>query len=75
MARGAYLWCRTTPSRMQQISFGIAKFMEKTFEWLLTPFGWLPSIAFIAIGILGLVYWLMMQMRYNREARERNTLA
>lgn len=60
---------------MQQISFGIAKFMEKTFEWLLTPFGWLPSIAFIAIGILGLVYWLMMQMRYNREARERNTLA
>jgi hypothetical protein len=60
---------------MQQISFGIAQFLERTFDWFLTPFGWLPNIAFILIFVVGFFYWLLLQGRYNRMAREKNTLA
>ncbi|MCB0780440.1 MAG: hypothetical protein KDC03_13085 [Flavobacteriales bacterium] len=57
---------------MQEVFFSIARFLEATFDWLLVPFGWMPVIAFSLILGFGALYWLMLQVRYNRSARERN---
>lgn len=59
---------------MQKIWFGIAKFLEATFDWLLTPFGWFPVISFILILAFGFVYWMVLQNRYNQEARRKGGL-
>lgn len=59
---------------MQQISFAIGHFLEWTFK-LLSAMGWLPVILITALLFFGLFYWLMLQARYNRKARENNTLA
>jgi hypothetical protein len=59
---------------MQDISFAIGHFLEATFT-ILPALGWLPNIAFILIISLGLLYWVVLQGRYNRKAREENTLA
>ena len=57
---------------MQEVFFSIARFLEATFDWLLVPFGWMPVIAFSLILGFGALYLLMLQVRYNRSARERN---
>ena len=59
---------------MQEIIFAIGHFTEAALS-LLSAMGWLPSIIFTIVGFFGLFYWLMWQARYNRQARERNTLA
>lgn len=60
---------------MQEVFFSIARFVEATFDWLLVPFGWLPIILFSLILGFGALYWLMLQARFNRRAKERNELA
>jgi hypothetical protein len=59
---------------MQQISFAIAQLLEATFS-ILPALGWLPPVAFTLIIFLGLVYWLVLQGRYNRKAKQDGTLA
>ena len=58
---------------MQDISFAIAHLLEWTFS-ILTVLGWMPVTAFTLIMAGGFLYWLMLQGRYNRQAREKGTL-
>lgn len=59
---------------MQQISFSIAQLLEATFT-ILPALGWLPPVLF-SVGIfLGLVYWMVLQSRYDRKAKQDGTLA
>lgn len=59
---------------MQDIAFAIAKFLEATFT-ILPALGWLPNILFTIVGVLGMVYWLGLQGKYNRKAKEQGTIA
>ena len=59
---------------MQQIVFAHGHFLEWTYG-ILKALGWLPSILVSVLLFGGLVYWLMLQGRYNRKAKETNTLA
>ncbi len=59
---------------MYQIFFSIGRFLESTFT-ILAALGWVPVILISVILAFGLVYWLMMQDRYNKEARRKGTLA
>lgn len=68
---GGYLCGEPSPFPMQEVFFSIARFLEATFDWLLVPFGWLPIVAFSLILGFGALYWLMLQARYTRRARER----
>jgi len=59
---------------MQQISFSIAQLLEATFT-ILPALGWLPPVLFSAGIFLGLVYWMVLQARYDRKAKQDGTLA
>lgn len=59
---------------MQEISFAIGKFLEATFT-ILPALDWLPNIAFILTLSFGMLYWLVLQGRYNRKAKQDGTLA
>ncbi|MEO8589574.1 MAG: hypothetical protein ABI432_09410 [Flavobacteriales bacterium] len=59
---------------MQQIAFAIGHFLEMCLS-LLAKLGWLPVALFTVTMFLGFVYWLNLQGRYNRRAKENNTLA
>lgn len=59
---------------MQQTFFAIGHFLEWTFK-IITSMGWLPVVLVSALLFVGLVYWLMLQGRYNRKAKADNTLA
>ena len=59
---------------MYKIFFAIGHFLETTFS-ILVAMGWLPVILISIILAVGLVYWLVLQDRYNKEARRRGTIA
>ncbi|MBX2978439.1 MAG: hypothetical protein KF905_04015 [Flavobacteriales bacterium] len=59
---------------MQQISFAIGQLLEWTFT-ILPALGWFPPIAFSLVIGLGLAYWLVLQGRYNRKAKQDGTIA
>jgi hypothetical protein len=63
---------------MQDVFFGLGKFMESTFDWLLVPFshGLMFGIANVLIALLiffGILYWLSLQGNYSRKALRDNT--
>ena len=60
---------------MQKIFFSIGRLMETTFDWLLTPFGWMPVAAIGSLLFVGMVYWLFLQGKYNQQAASKGTLA
>jgi hypothetical protein len=59
---------------MQQISFTIAHLLEATFT-ILPALGWLPPLVFSATIFLGLIYWMSLQAKYDRKAKQNGTLA
>ncbi len=59
---------------MQQIAFSIGQLLEATFTFL-PALGWLPVIGICIVIFLGLVYWMVLQARYDRRAKANNTLA
>jgi len=59
---------------MQQISFAIGHFLESTFQ-ILSALGWLPSIGISVLLFVGMLYWLNLQGRYNRKAKQDGTIA
>jgi len=59
---------------MQDIVGPIAVFMKWTFDNVLVPIGELPATLnpnsiFIIVIVLGLVYWLFLQIKFNKKAR------
>lgn len=58
---------------MQKIAFAIGHFLESTFK-ILSWMGWGPVTVISLLMAFGLVYWLMLQGRYNRKAAKEGTL-
>lgn len=58
---------------MQKIAFAIGHFLEATFK-ILSWMGWFPITVISLLMAFGLVYWLMLQGRYNRKAAKEGTL-
>ncbi len=56
---------------MTKFWYGIGHFFQKVFDWVLTPFGWAPVVIFSLVLAFGAIYWLRLQGRYNRTAREK----
>jgi hypothetical protein len=59
------------PIRMTQVWFSIGHFFQWTFNKLLVPMGWLPVILIAIVMTIGTIYWLRLQGKYNRKAREK----
>lgn len=59
---------------MQQISFAIGHFFKWCFTFL-SGMGWMPVVGITALMFFGLVYWLLLQSKYNNKAKANNTLA
>ena len=59
----------------QDIITPIGKFLEWSFETLLVPITGPFNWATIALGLGGLVFWLRLQKRYNKEAKEAGRVA
>lgn len=57
---------------MNHVWYGIGHFLQKTFNWLLVSFGWAPVVVFSVLLFIGVLYWLNLQAKYNRRAKERN---
>ena len=58
---------------MQYLTGPIAALMIWTFNTLLIPLGELPTYInpnylFLALGFIGLFYWLRLQGQYNKKA-------
>ena len=64
---------------MQYLTDPIAFILKWTFDFILVPIGELPNIInpnyiFLAIGFIGLIFWLNMQYKYNKKADREGTL-
>lgn len=59
---------------MQDIVFAIGHFTETCLK-LLVGMGWLPVTLISVVLFFGLVYWLVLQGRYNRRAKHDGTMA
>lgn len=59
---------------MQDFAFGLGHFLEWSFK-ILTSLGWMPVIGTSLLLFFGLVYWLNLQGKYNRKAKQDGTLA
>ncbi len=59
---------------MQKIVFAIGHFLEATLS-VLSWMGWVPVTLISFLLGFGLVYWLVLQGRYNRKAKQEGTLA
>jgi hypothetical protein len=56
---------------MTKIWYGIGHFMQTLFNWVLTPFGWTPVVIFSLVLGFGAIYWLVLQARFTRSAKEK----
>ncbi len=68
-----YLWPVLPPHTMQQTFFAIGHFLEATFR-VLASMGWMPVTAISLLMGFGLIYWLVLQGKYNRKAHSDGTL-
>lgn len=59
---------------MTDLLYQIADFLEWTFVTFLEPLGNIPNTIFILIGFAAVFYWLYLQGRYNKEAKDNGTL-
>jgi hypothetical protein len=59
---------------MQQTFFSIGHLLEDTFT-ILVAMGWLPVIGITAIMSIGFLFWMNLQGKYNRKAKQDNSLA
>jgi len=56
---------------MRDFWFGFGHISQKVLGWLITPWGWGPVTIFTIVMAAGAIYWLMLQSRYNRRAKEK----
>ena len=60
---------------MQYITGPLAAIIKWSFDNILVPIGELPTIInpnyiFLALGFVGLFYWLALQSKYNKKAEQ-----
>jgi len=53
--------------------YAVGDFFQATFK-ILPILGNKVNVLFIIISLLGIVYWLRKQVKYNKEAEESKTL-
>ncbi len=58
---------------VQDIVYPTGEFIEWSFG-LLEIADNLPNYAFIVLGFGGIAYWVMLQVKYNKEAEAKGTL-
>ncbi len=58
----------------QEIITPVAKFIEWTFENLLVPIASPMNTAVVALGLVGLVFWLRLQKKYTEKAKQDGTI-
>lgn len=61
----------TAHGTMTDFWFGFGHIAQKLLGWFITPWGWGPVTIFTIVMALGSIYWLMLQSRYNRRAKEK----
>jgi hypothetical protein len=59
------------PIRMTQVWFAIGQFFQAAFDVTLVPLGWSIPILITIVMAIGTIYWLWLQGRYNKKAREK----
>jgi hypothetical protein len=64
---------------MEYLVGPIAAFIKWTFDNILVPIGELPALInpnniFIILGFIGMFYWLYMQQKYNKKAKEEGSI-
>ncbi len=67
-----YLPPFNTDPPMMHVWFSIARFMQKSFDLLLVSFGWAPVYIFACVLAFGALYWLNLQAKMTRRAKEKN---
>ncbi len=62
---------------MEDLFFGLGKFIEATYDWLLVPFGTTrfgrANVLIMVIMVLGFIYWLTSQSKLSRKGIEEET--
>jgi phage shock protein PspC (stress-responsive transcriptional regulator) len=58
---------------MTDVFNGIGRFFQWTFTFM-KPLGNAPNIFFWLLIVTLIVVWLRMQSKFNKEAKEKNTL-
>ena len=59
----------------QEIITPVAKFIEWTFETILVPISSPFNMSVIALGFIGLFFWLRLQKKYDDKAEEEGRIA
>jgi hypothetical protein len=59
----------------QEIITPIGKAMEWSFENILVPMADPLNLGVVILGLVGLVYWLRLQKKYNDQAKSDGTIA
>ena len=54
----------------QEIITPVAKFIEWTFETFLVPISDPFNSCVVLLGFIGLAFWLRLQTKYTRKAKE-----
>ena len=59
---------------LQEILAPLADLMVGSFETLLVPMSNLVNWGSIVLGIVGMLIWLRMQAKYNKQAEREGTI-
>ena len=59
----------------QEIITPIGKAMEWSFKNILAPMSDPLNLGVVLLGLVGLVYWLRLQKKYNDQAKSDGTIA
>lgn len=58
---------------LQDLVYPLAEFVDWSFGLLEFLGNW-PNIAIVLVGCVGVLYWLMLQRKFNKEAALNGTL-
>lgn len=58
----------------QEVITPLAQFIEWTFNTVLVPMSESFNWAVIGVGVVGLVFWLRLQKKYNAQAEQDGTI-
>lgn len=59
---------------VQEILKPLADLVETSFDLLLVPMSDLVNWGSIALGFVGMLIWLRMQAKYNKQAKEEGSI-
>jgi len=55
---------------MNELFYSIAHIVEESFVMLLEPIGNVFNYLVIVLGLVGLVFWLILQKKYTKKAMD-----